>query len=111
MPAKLLEINRNILNRHIARKQGAGKVSFTHLIGWAVVRAVAQSPAMNVTYRVSDQGQPEAVRHRDLNLGLAVDVKRKDGSRTLLVPTIRAADDSCYHCGTRQIFAREASDD
>ena len=41
VPAKLLELNRTILNRHLVRKQGAGKVSFTHLIGWAVVQAVA----------------------------------------------------------------------
>ncbi len=92
VPARLLEVNRNIVNRHIARKRGRGKVSFTHLIGWAVVKALQAMPAMNVTYRVGDGGVPEAVRHEHVNLGLAVDVKRKDGSRTLLVPTIKAAD-------------------
>src|ERR671937_534532 len=92
IPAKLLEINRSILNRHIARKHGSGKVSFTHLIGWAVVQAVARMPGMNVTYRVSADGKPEAVRHEHVNLGLAVDVKRKDGTRTLLVPNIKRAD-------------------
>jgi 2-oxoglutarate decarboxylase len=92
IPAKLLEINRSILNRHIVRKQGSGKVSFTHLIGWAVVQAVKRSPAMNVTYRETTDGKPEALRHAHVNLGLAVDVKRSDGSRTLLVPNIRRAD-------------------
>src|SRR6266511_6043802 len=79
VPARLLEVNRNIVNRHIARKRGRGKVSFTHLIGWAVVKALQAMPAMNVTYRVGDGGVPEAVRHEHVNLGLAVDVKRKDG--------------------------------
>ena len=92
VPAKLLEVNRNILNRHLVRKQGRGKVSFTHLIGWAVVRAVGLMPGMNVTYRLGPNGKPQAARHRHLNLGLAVDVKRSDGSRTLLVPNIKAAD-------------------
>jgi multifunctional 2-oxoglutarate metabolism enzyme len=92
IPAKLLEINRSILNRHIARKHGSGKVSFTHLIGWAVVQAVVRMPGMNVTYRVSGEGKPEAVKHEHVNLGLAVDVKRSDGTRTLLVPNIKVAD-------------------
>src|SRR5919198_5939396 len=92
VPAKLLEINRNILNRHIARKHGSGKVSFTHLIGWGVVQAVARMPGMNVTYRVSEDGKTEAVKQEHVNLGLAVDVKRKDGTRTLLVPNIKGAE-------------------
>ncbi len=92
VPAKLLELNRSILNRHLVRKQGGGKVSFTHLIGWAVVQAVARMPGMNVTYRVGPDGKPQAVKHRNVSLGLAVDVKRSDGSRTLLVPNIKAAD-------------------
>src|SRR5438477_5607603 len=56
VPAKLLEVNRNIVNRHIARKHGGGKVSFTHLIGWAVVKAVAAKRGMNVTFRTGDDG-------------------------------------------------------
>ena len=80
-----------ILNRHLVRKQGGGKVSFTHLIGWSVVQAVKRMPGMNVTYGTTSDGKPEAVRHSRLNLGLAVDVKRSDGTRTLLVPTIEDA--------------------
>ncbi|HEY7281434.1 MAG TPA: multifunctional oxoglutarate decarboxylase/oxoglutarate dehydrogenase thiamine pyrophosphate-binding subunit/dihydrolipoyllysine-residue succinyltransferase subunit [Actinomycetota bacterium] len=93
VPARLLELNRTILNRHLVRKQGTGKVSFTHLIGWAVVQAVVGTPGMNVTYRTTPGGKPEAARHRHLHLGLAVDVKRGDGSRTLLVPNIKRADE------------------
>src|SRR6185295_16163623 len=46
VPAKLLEINRQILNNHLART-GGGKVSFTHIIGFAVLRALGEVPAMN----------------------------------------------------------------
>jgi multifunctional 2-oxoglutarate metabolism enzyme len=90
VPAKLLEVNRNILNRHLARQRG-GKVSFTHVIGWAIVRAIAEMPGMNATYKEED-GKPHVVRHPHVNLGLAVDVKRADGTRTLLVPNIKRAD-------------------
>jgi 2-oxoglutarate dehydrogenase E1 component len=91
IPAKLLELNRSILNRHLVRKQGAGKVSFTHLIGWAIVQAVVRMPGMNVTYATTQDGKREAVRHKRLNLGLAVDQKRSDGTRTLLVPNVKDA--------------------
>ena len=40
VPAKLLSDNRIVINNHLARGRG-GKVSFTHLIGYALVRAVA----------------------------------------------------------------------
>ncbi len=91
IPAKLLEVNRRIINNQLARITLGGKVSFTHLIGWAVVRAIAEQPDMNVAYQVVD-GQPYLVRHAAVNLGLAIDVERKDGSRSLMVPNIRSAD-------------------
>jgi len=87
VPAKLLEVNRNILNRHLARSRGA-KVSFTHLIGWAIVRALREMPGMRLIYHVKD-GKPHVERVENVNLGLAVDVKRADGSRTLVVPNIK----------------------
>ena len=90
VPAKLLEINRQILNNHLART-GGGKVSFTHIIGFAVLRALDKVPAMNSGYGVTD-GQPSVVRHQHVNLGLAIDLTKSDGSRTLLVPNIKAAD-------------------
>jgi 2-oxoglutarate decarboxylase len=92
--AKLLEVNRQILNRHLQREQG-GKVSFTHLIGFAVARALAKQPGMNVTYAEID-AKPAAQRHEHVNLGLAVDVKRDDGSRTLIVPNIKNADSMAF---------------
>ncbi|MDQ1466762.1 MAG: multifunctional 2-oxoglutarate metabolism enzyme [Actinomycetota bacterium] len=90
VPAKLLEVNRQILNNHLKRTRG-GKVSFTHVIGFAVLRALREVPAMNSGYGVTD-GQPSVVRHQHVNLGLAVDLTRADGTRTLLVPNLKAAD-------------------
>ena len=92
VPAKLLEVNRKILNNHLVRTRG-GKVSFTHLIGYAVVRALEDVPVLNSSFvPAQDGGQPGVVRHEHVGLGLAVDVEKKDGSRTLLVPCIREAD-------------------
>src|SRR5437763_9916347 len=39
IPAKLLEENRRVINDYLSRGRG-GKVSFTHIIGWAIVRAL-----------------------------------------------------------------------
>ena len=90
VPAKLLEVNRQILNNQLART-GAGKVSFTHLIAFAVLRALADFPALNSAFADED-GKPVVVRHQHVNLGLAVDVQRRDGSHTLLVPYVKEAD-------------------
>jgi 2-oxoglutarate decarboxylase len=90
VPAKLLEVNRTVLNGHLRRRQG-GKVSFTHIIAYAVVKALEAVPVMTSMYREVD-GKPHAVRPEHVNLGLAVDTRRPDGSRTLLVPNIKQAD-------------------
>jgi multifunctional 2-oxoglutarate metabolism enzyme len=90
IPAKLLEVNRRILTRHLARGSG-GKVSFTHLIGFALVEAMKAMPVMNSSYTEVD-GKPAVMRHEHIGLGIAVDVQKSDGSRTLMVPVIRAAD-------------------
>src|SRR5215216_4295055 len=90
VPARLLEVNRSVLNGHLRRRQG-GKVSFTHLIAYAVVKALEAVPVMTTMYREVD-GKPNAARPEHVNLGLAVDTRRPDGSRTLLVPNIKQAD-------------------
>ena len=89
IPAKLLEVNRRIANNHLGRMRG-GKLSFTHLIGWAIVKAIETVPAMNNTY-VEHDGKPHIVRNEHVGLGLAVDLEGKDGSRRLLVPVIKNA--------------------
>ena len=91
LPARLLEVNRKAINAYMTRG-GMGKVSFTHLIGYAIVRAIADSvPAMNNSFTVDDAGNPQIVRNGELNMGLAVDVAKADGSRTLVVPVLRNA--------------------
>jgi multifunctional 2-oxoglutarate metabolism enzyme len=90
VPAKLISDNRIVINNHLARGRG-GKVSFTHLIGYALVRAVAAHPEMNNSYAVVD-GKPATVIPGSVNLGIAIDLTRSDGTRTLLVPSIKNAD-------------------
>ncbi|HSK97877.1 MAG TPA: 2-oxo acid dehydrogenase subunit E2, partial [Euzebyales bacterium] len=90
VPAKLLEVNRKILNNQLRRKRG-GKVSFTHLIGWATVQAMLRLPAMTSVYHSDADGKSYMRRPDAINLGLAMDLERKDGSRTLLVPNIKDA--------------------
>ena len=90
VPAKLLEVNRKIANNHLTRTRG-GKVSFTHIIGYAIVQALKDVPSLNNTY-VEVDGKPHIIRNEHVGLGLAVDVAKSDGSRTLLVPVIKNAD-------------------
>lgn len=89
IPAKLLIDNRIIINNHLTRTRG-GKVSFTHLIGWAIVQALKQFPSQNVYYDEND-GKPVVVQPARINLGLAIDIPKPDGSRALLVPGIKNA--------------------
>jgi 2-oxoglutarate dehydrogenase E1 component len=89
-PVRLLEENRRILNQ-VLTERGAGKISFTHLIAWAVLQGLKLHPAMTASFREID-GTPHRVIGEQVNLGLAVDVERKNGTRTLLVPNVKAAD-------------------
>ncbi|MFZ0251954.1 MAG: multifunctional oxoglutarate decarboxylase/oxoglutarate dehydrogenase thiamine pyrophosphate-binding subunit/dihydrolipoyllysine-residue succinyltransferase subunit [Acidimicrobiales bacterium] len=93
VPARLLEVNRLILNNQLARTTGA-KVSFTHIIGYAVVRALLDVPALNSAFvpDADGKGKPGVIHHKHVGLGLAVDQEKSDGSRTLLVPCIKDAD-------------------
>ncbi|NYG55420.1 multifunctional oxoglutarate decarboxylase/oxoglutarate dehydrogenase thiamine pyrophosphate-binding subunit/dihydrolipoyllysine-residue succinyltransferase subunit [Nocardioides perillae] len=90
VPVKLLWDNRVVINNHLARARG-GKVSFTHLIGFALVKALRSMPEMNVGYDVVD-GKPHLITPAHVNLGLAIDVPKPDGTRQLLVPSIKAAE-------------------
>ena len=90
VPVKLLWDNRIVINNHLARARG-GKVSFTHLIGFALVRALNSMPAMNVGYDEVN-GKPNLITPAHVNLGLAIDLPKADGTRQLLVPSIKAAE-------------------
>ncbi|MGH2755901.1 MAG: multifunctional oxoglutarate decarboxylase/oxoglutarate dehydrogenase thiamine pyrophosphate-binding subunit/dihydrolipoyllysine-residue succinyltransferase subunit [Actinomycetota bacterium] len=91
IPAKLLEENRRIINRYLAQRRG-GKVSFTHLIGFAIVRGLEARPAMKASF-IESGGEPYLVQNKQVNFGLAVDIEKKDGSRVLYVPNIKDAQD------------------
>jgi len=80
---------RAALNGALAKK--GIKLSFTHLIGWAIVRAGERFPVMSHAV-VEVDGAPHRLKPPAASLGLAVDVERKDGSRGLLVPVIKGAD-------------------
>ncbi|MBS1517662.1 MAG: multifunctional oxoglutarate decarboxylase/oxoglutarate dehydrogenase thiamine pyrophosphate-binding subunit/dihydrolipoyllysine-residue succinyltransferase subunit [Bacteroidetes bacterium] len=89
IPVKVLEENRRIINDFLKKKNG-GKLSFTHIIGWAIVKGISLVPVMNYSYTIID-GEPNLVKKKDINLGLAVDLEKKDGSRSLIVPNIKKA--------------------
>jgi len=86
---KLLEENRIIINQHLQRKN-EGKISFTHLISWAILKGISKIPSMNNGFTIID-GKPNIIIRKNVNLGLAIDIERKDGTRSLLVPNIKVA--------------------
>jgi 2-oxoglutarate decarboxylase len=94
VPAKLLADNRIVINNHLKRTRG-GKVSFTHLIGYAVVRALEAFPNMNRHFAEID-GKMVAVTPEHVNLGLAIDLAGKDGSRTLVVASIKGCEGTSF---------------
>lgn len=89
IPVKVLEENRRIINDFL-KKKNSGKLSYTHIIGWAIVKGISHVPVMNNSFTVID-GDPNLVKKQDVNLGLAVDLEKKDGSRSLIVPNIKKA--------------------
>ncbi|MHB1138112.1 MAG: multifunctional oxoglutarate decarboxylase/oxoglutarate dehydrogenase thiamine pyrophosphate-binding subunit/dihydrolipoyllysine-residue succinyltransferase subunit, partial [Microthrixaceae bacterium] len=92
VPAKLLEVNRKVINGYLGRTRG-GKISFTHVIGYALVRAIADHlPQMNYSYVEGPDGEPRIMRSERVGLGIAIDMEKRDGSRSLLVPCIKNAD-------------------
>jgi 2-oxoglutarate decarboxylase len=86
----VLDSRRRQLNSALAAGGNGGKVSFTHLIGYAIAQAAGASPAMTAHFARTDEGRPARVAG-PAHLGLAVDSVRKDGSRSLVVPVIRNA--------------------
>lgn len=90
VPAKLMIDNRIVINNHMARTRG-GKVSFTHVIGWALIQALKEFPSQNVFYAEVD-GKPAVVAPAHIGLGIAIDLPKPDGTRALMVPSIKRAD-------------------
>ncbi|MEU7105779.1 multifunctional oxoglutarate decarboxylase/oxoglutarate dehydrogenase thiamine pyrophosphate-binding subunit/dihydrolipoyllysine-residue succinyltransferase subunit [Streptomyces sp. NPDC046215] len=90
VPVKLLFDNRIVINNHLKRARG-GKVSFTHLIGFAMVQALKLMPSMNYSFAEKD-GKPTLVKPAHVNLGLAIDLVKPNGDRQLVVAAIKKAE-------------------
>lgn len=90
VPVKLLFDNRIVINNHLKRARG-GKVSFTHLIGYAMVQALKAMPSMNHSFAEKD-GKPTLVKPEHVNLGLAIDLVKPNGDRQLVVAAIKKAE-------------------
>jgi 2-oxoglutarate decarboxylase len=84
-----LDAKRKAINA-VLKERGL-KVSFTHLVAWAIVEATKDFPVMVRTFAERD-GKPFAIEGGPVNLGIAVDVEKKDGSHTLMVPAIKGSD-------------------
>jgi 2-oxoglutarate decarboxylase len=89
IPVKVIEENRQMINHHRGLL-GKGKISYTHIIGWAVVKAVQANPTLNHAFTESN-GEPCRILRNEINLGIAVDVAGKGGGRSLMVPNIKNA--------------------
>ena len=94
IPAKLMIENRIVINNHLKRTRG-GKISFTHLLGYAIVAAVNKFPNMNRHFAEID-GKPNAVTPAHTNLGLAIDLPGKDGNRQLVVAAIKKTESMSF---------------
>jgi multifunctional 2-oxoglutarate metabolism enzyme len=90
IPVKLLEENRTLINRHL-KKVNQGKISFTHLICWAILKAITSMPVLNSAFSIVD-GKPTVIKRNKVNLGIAIDIEKKDGSHSLIVPNIKNVD-------------------
>ncbi|MEO9138345.1 MAG: multifunctional oxoglutarate decarboxylase/oxoglutarate dehydrogenase thiamine pyrophosphate-binding subunit/dihydrolipoyllysine-residue succinyltransferase subunit, partial [Jatrophihabitans sp.] len=90
VPAKLLFDNRVVINNHLRRARG-GKVSFTHLIGYAVLKALRVHPEMN-NYFAEVDGKPAMITPEHVNFGIAIDLVGKNDSRSLVVASIKSAE-------------------
>jgi 2-oxoglutarate decarboxylase len=82
LPVTVLDARRREL------KAGTRKVSFTHLIAYAIARAATDDMPVMAHHFEQIEGKPHRIEDGQVNLGLAVDVEKKDGSRTLMVPVI-----------------------
>jgi multifunctional 2-oxoglutarate metabolism enzyme len=91
VPVKVLEENRYFINNHF-KKTRQGKISFTHIIGWAIVKAIKSIPVMNDAYTIIES-EPMKIKRHDVNIGLAIDIQKKDGTRSLIVPNIKKANE------------------
>ncbi|HEX4137001.1 MAG TPA: multifunctional oxoglutarate decarboxylase/oxoglutarate dehydrogenase thiamine pyrophosphate-binding subunit/dihydrolipoyllysine-residue succinyltransferase subunit [Bryobacteraceae bacterium] len=95
IPVKVIDENRRLINHHRTLLGGSSlskpKVSYTHIIGWAIVKSVQANPGLNHAFAANAAGELFRVVRKEINFGLAIDVPGKNGSRSLLVPNIKNA--------------------
>lgn len=94
IPVKLMEENRILLNQYL-QKLNQKKISFTNLISWAILKSIKLMPVMNSAFSIID-GKPAVIKRKKVNLGIAIDIEKKGGSRSLIVPNIKNADKSNF---------------
>ena len=95
IPVKVIDENRRLINHH-RTLLGKSKVSYTHLIGWAIVKSVIANPSLNHAFASNASGELFRVVKNEINFGLAVDVAGKNGARSLLVPNIKNAGEMSF---------------
>ena len=101
-----LDAKRKAINS-VLKERGL-KVSFTHLVAWAIVEAAKEFPVMVRVFAEQD-GKPFAIEGSPVNLGIAVDVEKKDGSHSLMVPAIKGADEldfTGFHSRYEELIAK-----
>jgi 2-oxoglutarate dehydrogenase E1 component len=101
-----LDAKRKAINS-VLKERGL-KVSFTHLVAWAIVEAAKDFPVMTRVFAEQD-GKPFAIEGSPINLGIAVDVEKKDGSHSLMVPAIKGAgelDFAGFHTRYEELIAK-----
>jgi 2-oxoglutarate dehydrogenase E1 component len=110
IPVKMIDENRRLINHHLDLTS-SGRVSYTHITGWAIVKALKHFPNLNSAF-AQNNGQPQRLERPQINLGVAVDVERKDGTRLLMVPNIKnaaALNFLEFMTGLNEVFARVRS--
>lgn len=108
---RVLEENRRRISQH-RELQGKSKISYTHIIGWAIVRSVVANPALNHAFLRNSAGEEFRVARKQINFGLAVDVAGRNGARSLMVPNIRnagALDFATFHVAFDDLVMRARS--
>lgn len=90
LPVKMMIEDRALVNRHLV-KRNEPKASFTHFIAWAVIRSIKKFETINHTYHFDGKDHFRVVPEQ-VNLGIAIDLPNKDGSRNLVVPNIKGVD-------------------
>lgn len=91
IPVKMLAEDRSVINKYLLER-GLPKTTFTHFIGWAIIKALKEIPSLNAYYATDEKGKPVKAHPEDVNLGVAIDLPGKNGARNLVVANIKAVD-------------------